>query len=329
MTIVRNVLLACLVISVSASAAVDPVLLNLMMPDATVVSGMQVEASRTSPFGRYVLSQMQSDEEGLRKFIQDTGFDPRRDLSEIVVATGPKGDTTDVLVAGRGVFNPAKILSAAQTAGARTVNYKGVEMLTHDQHNNGALAFVDASIAVMGSVERVKAAIDRRQAQTPSLPAEVLARVQQLSADHDAWFMTTGPLANFFAGKIADPNLNGVMQGNLLQAVLQASGGIKFGQEEVRISGEALTRSEKDATALADVVRFIAGLVQLNRDGDENVKKVATLLETMKLTTEASTMRITFSVPETMMERLFMGTQPERAPSKPSARTRRPAPAAR
>jgi hypothetical protein len=324
MTILRNALLACIVISVSASAAVDPALLNLMMPDATVVSGMQVEASRTSPFGKFVLAQMQTDDEGLRKFIQDTGFDPRRDLSEIVVATGPKGDATDVLVAGRGVFNPAKVFSAAQIAGARTVNYKGVDMLTHDQRKDGVIAFLDASIALMGSVDRVKGAIDRRQVTGASLPPEVIARVQQLSMDNDAWFMTTGPLADFFAGKIADPNLSGVMQGNLLQAVLQASGGIKFGQDEVRISGEALTRSEKDATALADVVRFIAGLVQLNRDGDENVKKVATLLETMKLTTEASTMRISFSVPESMMERLFMGTQAERGPGRPAARTRRP-----
>lgn len=324
MTTIRNAFFACLLPAVAASAAVDPALLNLIMPDATVISGIQVENSRTSTFGRYVLSQMQADDEGLTKFIQETGFDPRRDLSEIVVATGPKADATDVLVAGRGVFNPAKIMAAARTAGAQTLNYRGIDLLTHERQTQGALAFIDASTAVMGSLDRVKGAIDRSRAPGPPLPAETAARAQRLSLENDAWFMTTGSLADFFAGKIADPNLGGVMQGNLLQAVLQASGGIKFGQDMIVVSGEALTRSDKDATALADVVRFIAGLVQLQKDGDENVKKVASLLDTMKLSTEASTMKITLSIPEAMMERLFMPS--ENAPRRPAAaRTRRAA----
>ena len=55
------------------------------------------------------------------------------------------------------------------------------------------------------------------------------------------------------------------MHGNLFQSISQASGGIKFGAN-VQIGMQAVTRSEKDAEALVDVVRFIGGLIQTNKD---------------------------------------------------------------
>jgi hypothetical protein len=307
MTPLKNAFFVCLIAAVAASAATDPALLGLLMPDATVVSGIHVDNSKASRFGRYVLSQMQADDPGFRKFVADTGFDPRRDLSEIVLATSGKGDTQRILVVGKGVFNPGAITNTARNAGAELVTYKGFDLLMHQQGNMpGAIAFLDAGTAVMGHVDAVKAAIDRSQAGETGLPAAVMTKVQELSAANDAWFMTTGPVTSFFDGKMADPNLDTAMKGNLLQAVLQANGGVKFGTDTVRISGEALTRSDKDASALADVIRFIAGLVQLNKDKDPQAQKIATLLDTLQLTTEASTMKVSLTIPENLIEQLFV-----------------------
>src|SRR5271163_3742679 len=97
-----------------ATAGVTPALLNLVMPDASVVSGMNVAQSVTSPFGQYILSQMQSNDTGFLQFISSTGFDPRKDLLEIVAATPSTGSSTDHagLILGRGVFQPAMIIGA-------------------------------------------------------------------------------------------------------------------------------------------------------------------------------------------------------------------------
>lgn len=295
-----------LMVSVAAVQAADPALLNLIMPDAKVVSGMQVDASKSSAFGQYVLSQMQADNEDFKKFVADTGFDPRRDLSEVIVATGAKADDASLLVLGRGIFNPSRFINAARAAGANLTSYAGIDLLTHSPNSDGALAFLDGSTAVMGGTKAVQAAIDRRSATTSALPDAVLAKIRTLSAQNDAWFMTTGPLSDFFSGKIADPNLKGAMAGNLLQAVLQANGGIKFSADSVRINGEALTRSDKDAQALADVIRFIAGLVQMNKDNDPNASKIASLLDTMQVSTDAATMRMSLNIPESMVEKLFV-----------------------
>ncbi len=57
------------------------------MPDAKVIAGIQVDQTRNSLFGQYVLSHMQVDDAGFKTFIAQTGFDPRRDVSEIVIAS--------------------------------------------------------------------------------------------------------------------------------------------------------------------------------------------------------------------------------------------------
>ena len=320
MTKVRNAIFACLIATAVSSAAVDPSLLNLVMPDAKFISGIHVEASKNSAFGKYVLSQMRADDPAFTNFIAETGFDPRSDLTEIVVATAGTSDKPLLLAVGLGKFNSSRILTAAQAKGAAVTDYNGFQILTHATRGSaeGALAFPQANLAVMGTVESVHGAIDRFKS-TSVLPEALTERANNLSAANDAWFLSTGPVSDFFAGKVADPKLGNAMQAGLMQAILQASGGIKFNNDGVSISGEALTRSAKDATSLADVVRFLAGMVQLNRDSDPNAQKVATMLDTLTLSTNDATMKLSLVVPEAMIEQLFVpGTK-----SPARARTRR------
>src|SRR5579863_9652732 len=111
--------LSLVVVAATATAGVTPALLNLVMPDATVVSGMNVTQSVTSPFGQYILSQMQSNDSGFLQFISSTGFDPRKDLLEILAATPASASSTthSGLILGRGVFQPAMIIGAATQEG--------------------------------------------------------------------------------------------------------------------------------------------------------------------------------------------------------------------
>lgn len=308
MTTVRNALFACLLTAAAACAAVDPSLLNLVMPDAKIISGIQVDKSKASPFGKYVLSQMQTNDENFTKFVADTHFDPTRDLSELLIATAGTSDKPVFLVVGRGVFDTARILNTATASGATSSSYNGIPLLSESSSNMEAhaVAFLDGSTAAMGTLTAVKDAIDRRIAPKSLLPAAIAGRVTELSNTYDAWFLSTGPVTDFFAGKFADPNLNGAMQGNLLQAVKQASGGIRFGATAVQIEGQAVTRSTQDATALSDVVRFVAGLVQMNKDSNAEAQKVASLLDTMTLGVSGSAMNLSLSIPEDVVEKLFM-----------------------
>ena len=72
----------------------------------------------------------------------------------------------------------------------------------------------------------------------------------------------------------------------------------------VRVSAEAVTRSEKDAGALEDVVRFIAGIIQLNKEYTA-ASGVSSLMDTMVLNTAGNVMTLSLSIPEAQLENML------------------------
>jgi hypothetical protein len=317
MTTVRNVLVVFALGAFAASAQVDSGLLSLVMPNASVISGIRVESAKGTQFGQYVLSHMQSDDTGLQKFVAATGFDPRRDLNEIVVASARSSDSPVTLIAGKGIFNPSQILTAAREQGATTTSYKGFDLVTQPSSKSVNTIALNANTALMGTTDIVKAAIDRIGSQ-PSLSDAALRKVQETSGANDAWFVSTGPITDFFKNKFNDPNLGQAVQGNLFQAIQQASGGLKFGQSGgVLITGEAVTRSPQDASALADVVRFVAGLIQMNAGNDQEAQQAASVLKDLQVTPSGSTTKLSLSLSESFLEQMFMS-----GPHKGAARAK-------
>jgi len=300
--------------------AADPALLQMVMPDAQVLAGLQVNQAKSSPFGQYVLQHLSVNDTQLGKLASDTGFDPRRDVTEIVLASNWKSDSPGNrwLALADGSFNVDKISAAAAVNGAVPSVYKGVNLLTHSAGSGTqppiAIAFLNPSLALAGDVLSVQAAIGRRQSNAPT-DSNVSAKAQQVSANNDFWFVSLVPLSNF-SNAIPNANLGGAMQGNLFAAVNQASGGIKFGGT-ITISAEAVMRSEKDALALVDVVKFVAGLVQLNRQNDPAAGQVATLLDTLQTTTSGNVTTISLAVPEQQLEQLL--NTPHQRPAKAAA----------
>src|SRR5689334_5863054 len=107
----------------ATAAAVDQQLLSLVMPDAKVLAGANVEQARNSLFGQYVLTTLQPDDKGLQDFAALTGFDPRRDVREVLVASnGVPGSKTGLALA-RGTFDPGRIAAAATAHGGSTDTY--------------------------------------------------------------------------------------------------------------------------------------------------------------------------------------------------------------
>src|SRR5271157_4375033 len=109
--------------------AVDPHLLRLVMPDAQVLAGVNVVATKNSPFGQYVLGQMAPKDQELQKMAVLVGFDPRQDLIELLAASnGAVGSHTGLALA-TGTFNTSAITAAATLAGATTETYNGATII--------------------------------------------------------------------------------------------------------------------------------------------------------------------------------------------------------
>jgi len=286
--------------------AADQQLVGMLMPDAKVVAGINVEQARNSPFGQFLLSRISGEDQGLSHLTAVTGFDPRRDLSEILMGTigqpGEKG-----LVLAKGNFDAQRILAAARTAGHSIESYKGVELLTGKEESMvHAAAFLDNSIAVAGDVDNVKAAIDRRNSRGSIDPA-LAARIDQLSASEDAWSVSIVPLAALTNQHVPDSRLNGMLNSDVVKTIQQTSGGIKFGAI-IQLSAEAVTRNAQDATALADVVRFLANMVQMNTP-QAGQAAVTALVQSLNVKADGNTVKVGLAIPEDQFEKVMRSTE--------------------
>jgi hypothetical protein len=287
-------------------SAADQQLLGLLMPDAKVVAGVNVEQAKNSPFGQFMLSRIQSDNEGLQRLMTLTGFDPRRDLREVLMATVGQPGQNGLLVA-RGNFDGAKILDAARAKGQTTENYKGVDILTGKEDSIAhALAFLDGSIAIAGDAANVRAAIDRRS-NAASIDPALAAKVGQLSSSLDAWSVSTVPFAALANEKVPDTRLNGMLNSDLLKTVQQTSGGVKFGAI-IQLSAEAVARNDKDASALADVVRFLGTMVQSNAP-TAGAAAITSLIQSLDVKADGNTVRVALAIPEEQLEKVISSTQ--------------------
>jgi hypothetical protein len=315
----RNALF-CLALGQALLPAADTALLSLVMPDAKVIAGAQVNHVKNSPFGAFVLSHMQIDDPDFQKFMAATGFDPRRDLSELLIASNSaRNDPSGWLILAKGTFDAARIQGTAKSLGGAIAPYKGMSIISLSAAHGGgqaqkasstaAIAFLDPSTAAMGTFDAVEAAIDRRIARA-GVATGLAGKVQQISSTNDFWFTTLVPLSEF-ADSMPDSNLAGALKGNLLQNVQQASGGVKFGSNIV-LSAEIMTRSPQDASALVDVVKFIAGLIQTNRESDKTASKVSTVLDALRCSAQGNVMTMSLSIPEAALEQMMDSMLQER-----------------
>ncbi len=305
----------CLTLGLAAGlapAAVDPALLNLVMPDAKILSGIQVDQAAASPFGQYILSQIQPSDPEFLKFVTATGFDPRYNLNYILAATsGDASNAHNGLILGVGTFVPSKIIAAATTAGGTVTTYKNVTILgapTQAGHPQGSMALIDAGTVAIGDLATVEAAVDRRLSNAMFTGA-LASQAVSVSNANQAWFATVTPLSDFLNGKTG--NLGNISQNNLFQSVLQASGGVNFSASGVTLTGDAVTASAPNAQALVDVLKFLVSLVSTNA----NNAAATTLADAASFTLNGSTAHLTFNLSEQQAEQLFTDQQQQKKPA--------------
>jgi hypothetical protein len=289
---------ALLAVSFTAAAlqAADPVLLNLVMPDAKVLAGINVQKAKTTQFGQFLLTQMPAGD-AIDGFIAATGFDPRQDLTEVLMASDAGTKSTSLLLA-RGTFNPAQIAAAVAKDGKHTSQtYKGAQLITSNTTgDNGAVAFLSGNIAVAGDLATVKSAVDRSSGNNAIDPG--LAAKAAGFAATDAWSVSIAPI-NFpgDGDKAAGNPLGGA-----LKSIQQASGSIML-SSPVQISIQALADSDQNATSLSDVLKFFVMMMQGQNQG------ATSILNSLNVSTDHSTINVQLSIPEDQLEELIKSTK--------------------
>jgi len=274
-------------------SAADPQLLNLVMPDVKVMADINVEQAKTSPFGQFVLAQVQPQQ--LMQIAALTGFDPSKDVNELLVAgNGAAQHSGLALVLGN--FNVPTITAVIAQQKVVTETYHGVTIYENTQKEAG-LAFLSGSIAAAGDLTNLKAAIDRVAAPSV-LPASLLTEIGQLSAANDAWALTTVPPSSLKSLGDA-PAVPGA--GNMLAMVQSASVGLKFGANVV-LTGQAQADTAQNATAAAGLIQFLVNMAQMKAADEPQVQALA---KALTVSANGATVNISLTLPSEQFQELL------------------------
>lgn len=291
--------------AVSSFGSVDTGLIALVPANSSLVAGIDVQKSRSSEFGQFLLSKSQADDEHFQQFMTQTGFDPRRDLDSVVMASsGDKGGKhSPFAILARGNFDSAKISALAVSKGAVAQSYQGVNLLVSNDHGSQvAFAFPDTGVAVMGDLASVQQVI--QNLTTPStLDVDVMNRITAAGSANDAWFVSAHGAAALGGNFLGIASGQDQSQAQALKSIRAADGGVKFGAN-LTVSLDAATRSAQDATSLADVFRFMASMVQMSGRQDPQGALLASLMNTMQLNTDGDTLHAAFTIPEKSLEQI-------------------------
>jgi hypothetical protein len=131
-----------LLISASIAGAVDPVLLDQVMPEAKVFVGINFAGISTSPLGQLALAQSEAASAQIQALKRTVGFDPLKDMREVLIASTGEAQDSRSLVLLRGTF--PKIEALALAAGTPIQSYKGIPVLSmKEQTSLTMLALLD------------------------------------------------------------------------------------------------------------------------------------------------------------------------------------------
>jgi len=269
------------------------------------VAGIDVVQCRGSQFGQFLLSKSQAGDAHFDQFMTQTGFDPRRDLDSVVVTSSSPDDTSKTspfAILARGNFDQSKITATAVAKGAVAGTYQNIPVLVSQDHGQQvAIAFPDAGMAVMGDINSVHQVI--QNLTTPAqLDVDLTNHIDLAGSANDAWFVSTNGAG--MLGKQFSAQTGGQMgQMQALQSIRSASGGVKFGST-VAVTFNAATRSDQDATSLADVFRFLGSMLQMQRQQNARAAILASAIDNMQVAASGQNVHVTFSMSEQNLEQM-------------------------
>lgn len=305
----------------SATAATDPRLLEVAMPDAKVVFGMNFSRLRTSPMGDIFRTAMQAGMQQaqggaeLQNIFAQIGFNPFEDILELLVATTGTGKNPPTIVAMRG---SPRLRALIESEGMRSKT-----------GSSGLAVFGD--VFIMGDEAQVKA-VKARHGHGGGLSGMMTKRIAEMSTKFDLWFISNVPLASL-ANNVDDSKAQGLGNMEALKSIEQLSAGLGMSGDMV-LQIEAVAHDAKSAGALGDTVQMLLAMAQQSAAAKDPAAVDA--LKRLEFGVTGKVLRIGIKVPEEQMRKqletfraqaaagLIPGAPPAAAPARSTTPPRVP-----
>ncbi len=304
--------------------AAGPPVLRMAPEDAVWIGNLKFHAFAGSPIGERLLARLDSGSKGFQSLAAAAGFDPMRDLREIFFySSDVRLDAGDGVLVLSGKFDGPRIESWAAAQGAERSVYQDVPFYRKND-TSPALALLSDTLLMVGDAGLLRAGIARYQAEGGQNDG-LLAQLESLNDSHDAWILNRKPKESWAAreprpSQPGQPSLNA----GLFETMQSASLSLRFGQN-VEVEGDAETRTQKDAAALVDLVRFLRGMLQMNKKSPRN-ELLSKVLMGVQPKAEGNRFQATLTLTGDDFDRILELTAPAKKPAEPDKSSGEPVP---
>jgi hypothetical protein len=276
----------------SASLHVSAALEALVPADTVVVLGLNLAAlSNTAVYQKL---NIRVPLPLLEEFEQQTGLDPRKDLSEFLVCSNGK----NALLLARGKFRVADLEARFKSKGVTPENYKG-HALFGDQR--AAVTFLDSSTAAAGPSAELRALIDRTGGQAGSkgvgLPPQLRDLLRTLPEGDQVYAALTGGVENLNLPLPREGNMGNIL--DALKSVESATLGMNL-SKGIDAAAVVNCKTDGDAKFVHDLVRGLVGFGRLNTP--DNKPEMLKLYDAIQVTQKQSQTKVTADVPEELAD---------------------------
>jgi hypothetical protein len=247
--------------------ASDVSVLELAPPGTNAAIGFSVRGLLNSPMAKDFATSGQGLPMGLTAAPKVDGFDPAKDLDQLLVFIKPDGDKSTTLLVLTGRFDVEKM-------GADAKRYHDFPML--ESSKGEVLAILDGETAIYGDQAVVEAAIDRR-GSTTALTPDLAARIDAARKKYDLWGEGESPDGLMISGEAA----------GMFRSLDRFSFGATM-RPGLEMTAEVHTKSAADASKMSAAIGIIeAALKPAENDGTK-----------FEVHSDGGTFQISVSIPE-------------------------------
>jgi hypothetical protein len=280
--------------SLLAQPRVDNVLVRMVPSGSTSLVGARMNEIRESAFYRELVQQQKLPQ--VDQFARETGFDPRRDVRELLFATTKSGG---VLLA-RGTFRIAPFRIAPGIGAAN--NGKAVRhgVYTVWTYQTSGFCILDSTLAVAGDVPSVNAALDEWTSGAHTAAQPLLAHVKQVDPKAPFWGVSLG-LAGFLADNIPR-GTGGLDFSKIFRGLEDTWFGASFTSGfEATVHG--ITATEQDAVSLRDTAKGLIGFGRLSVPPDQ--PEMLKLWDGITVDQDGRAVTVRADIPQNLVDRLI------------------------
>jgi hypothetical protein len=275
----------------SASLHASSALEALVPADTVMVLGVNLAALRDTAIYQKLVTRVPVPQ--LDKFTQQTGLDPRKDLSEILSCSN--GKTGLLLV--RGKFHPADLEARFKSNGVVPATYQG-HVLYGDER--AAVTFLDDFTAAAGPPADLHSLIDRPGGGARGLPPGLRELLRTLPEGDQVYAALTGGLEGLNLPLPREGNLGSVLQS--LRSVESATLGLDLskGIDAVAVVN---CKTERDAKFVHDMVRGLVGFGRLNTP--DNQPDLLKLYDAIQVIQQQTQTKATANIPPELADKFL------------------------